>query len=252
MIAMKESLSLCASTRYHRNMGRTQTRFGKSMLGAAPRVVGVVTRVETLEQLAHSKGRDCDIVELRLDIMGAETPRWLEHAQAVEAHGLPVVVTIRLTEEGGHWNQADEARLPLFEQALRHLAAADIELRSPLVEKVSALAREHQRALIVSHHDFERTPPLEELRDIMTRAGKYGTVIKLATFTKSEQDIATLRSLFHENCPAPLCLIGMGPLGAQTRVEFPKLGSCLTYGYLDAPVVPGQISAQELMRLLRK
>src|SRR6266403_904831 len=106
-------------------MGRTQTRFGKSMLGAAPRVVGVVTRVETLERLASSKERDCDIVELRLDIMGVETPRWLERAQAVEARGLPVVVTVRLAEEGGHWNQSDESRLPLFENALRHLAAAD-------------------------------------------------------------------------------------------------------------------------------
>src|SRR5258707_9390715 len=98
-------------------MGRTKTRFGKSTIGSAPRVVGVVSRVETLERLATSKERDCDIVEARLDIMGAEAPRWLEHAQAVEARGLPVVVTIRLTEEGGHWKQADEARLPLFEQA---------------------------------------------------------------------------------------------------------------------------------------
>jgi 3-dehydroquinate dehydratase I len=233
-------------------MARAKTRFGKSMLGAAPRVVGVVSHVETLERLAQSKERDCDIVEVRLDIMGAETPRWLEHAQSVEARGLPVVVTIRLTEEGGKWNQGDEARLPLFEHALRHLAAADVELRSSLVEKVSALAHEHQRALIVSHHDFEKTPSLDELKDIMTRAGKYGTVVKIATLTKSEQDIATLRSLFHEDCPAPLCLIGMGPLGAQTRVEFPKLGSCLTYGYLDTPVVSGQISAPELTRLLRK
>ena len=42
----------------------------------------------------------------------------------------------------------------------------------------------------------------------------------------------------------------MGPLGPQTRIDFPKLGSCLTYGYLDAPVAPGQVSARELMRQL--
>jgi len=42
----------------------------------------------------------------------------------------------------------------------------------------------------------------------------------------------------------------MGPLGPQTRIEFPKLGSCLTYGYLDQPVAPGQVPARELMRQL--
>jgi 3-dehydroquinate dehydratase type I len=231
-------------------MSRARTRFGNVILGTASRIVGVISQGETLQRLATGGERECDIIELRLDLVGPDTPRWLEDAQAIEARGLPIIVTIRLSEEGGQWKRADEARLPLFEKALSHLAAVDIELRSPLVERVSALARQHQRALIVSHHDFEKTASLDELRAIMTRAAKYGTVAKIAVSTRSEQDIATLRALLHEECPVPLCLLGMGPLGAQTRVEFPKLGSCLTYGYLDAPVASGQISAGELTKLL--
>jgi 3-dehydroquinate dehydratase-1 len=234
------------------NMGRARTRFGNVTLGTASRIVGVISHGDTLQRLAVGGERECDIIELRLDLVGADTPRWLENAQAIEARGLPVICTVRLTEEGGQWKQSDEARLPLFEKALSHLAAADIELRSPLVERVSALARQHQRALIVSHHDFEKTPPLNELKEIMNRAAKYGTVVKVATAANNEQDIGTLRSLLHEECPVPLCLIGMGPVGAQTRVEFPKLGSCLTYGYLDTPVASGQISARELTQLLRR
>jgi len=233
-------------------MSRAQTRFGNVTLGTVSRIVGVVSQAETLRRLATGTERECDIVEVRLDLIGADTPRWLEDAQAIEARGLPVVLTIRLTEEGGHWNQADESRLPLFETALQQLSAADIELRSPLVAQVSALARQRQRGLIVSHHDFEKTAPLAELKQIMARAATCGTVVKVATFTKNKTDIATLRALLHEECPTPLCLIGMGPFGAQTRIEFPKIGSCLTYGYLDAPVVAGQISARELTQLLRK
>jgi 3-dehydroquinate dehydratase-1 len=232
-------------------MSRAQTRFGNVTLGTVSRIVGVVSQADTLRRLATSTERECDLVEVRMDLIGTDTPGWLADAQAIEARGLPVIFTLRLKEEGGQWDQADESRLPLFEQALRHLSAADIELRSPLVEQVSALARQHQRALIVSHHDFQRTPPLGELKEIMARAAKYGTVVKVVTFTTNKTDIATLRALLHEECPVPLCLIGMGPFGAQTRVEFPKLGSCLTYGYLDAPVAPGQISAGELTQLLR-
>jgi 3-dehydroquinate dehydratase-1 len=164
---------------------------------------------------------------------------------------LPVIVTIRLAAEGGRWNRPDESRLPLFETALRNLSAADNELRSPLVERVSVLARRHQRALIVSHHDFEKTPSLDDLKQIMAQAAKHGTVVKVVTLTKDNTDIATLRALLHEECSVPLCLIGTGSFGAQTRVEFPKIGSCLTYGYLDAPVAAGQVSARELMQLLR-
>jgi len=50
----------------------------------------------------------------------------------------------------------------------------------------------------------------------------------------------------------PLCVIGMGNAWKQTRVSFPKLGSCLTYGYLDQPTAPGQVSAAELVRQLRE
>jgi len=127
----------------------------------------------------------------------------------------------------------------------------DIEYRSPLMKQVSALACKHQRALIISYHDFEKTPPLAELQQIIRTGANYGTVVKIATLTKTEDDVATLRALFAEQCSASVCLLGMGPLGPRTRTEFPRLGSCLTYGYLDAPIAPGQVSASQLKESLR-
>src|SRR6266446_773925 len=165
-------------------MARGQTRFGKFALGSIPRVVGTVSQAETLVQFAAVTNRDCDIVEVRLDLIGPNTPRWVEHAQAIEARGLPVVVTIRLAEEGGQWKQPDEERLPLFGTALRDLTAVDIELRSPILKEVSALASRHECALIVSYHDFKQTPPIEDLRKVMAAAANFGSVVKIVTFTR--------------------------------------------------------------------
>jgi 3-dehydroquinate dehydratase-1 len=204
-----------------------------------------------LARLAVGVPRYCDIVEIRLDLIGPDAAPWLEQAKAIEAQGFPVVVTIRLASEGGQWAQPDEARRPLFETALEHLSAADIELRSPLLTEVSTLARRRHRALIVSHHDFVGTPSTRELHHIVLKAADYGTVVKVATVAQTEADVAALRELLSRKCPVPLCVLGMGPLGPQTRTELPKLGSCLTYGYLDVPVAPGQVSAHELMRQLR-
>jgi 3-dehydroquinate dehydratase-1 len=223
-------------------MIRAQTRLGNLMLGGTPRVVGTVSQAGTLASLAAGSTRDCDILEIRLDLIGGDAIRHLEFAAKLE----PVIGTIRLASEGGKWVQPDEARLPLFDTALQHCTAADIEYRSVVLGKVSSLAVKHQKALIVSYHDFERTPSLVELRHVVSRAANYGTVVKIATLTKTEDDLQTLRELFKENCSAGLCVLGMGPLAAVSRKEFPRLGSCLTYGYLDQPVAPGQPSAREL------
>ncbi|MBM3858661.1 MAG: type I 3-dehydroquinate dehydratase [Verrucomicrobia bacterium] len=232
--------------RYHAAMPiRPQTRFGPLTLGLAPKVVGTISRRETL---AHPAAFPCDIVEVRLDLLGADTPGWTDQIRNI---ALPVIVTIRLTNEGGKWAQPDEARLPLFEAALQHATAVDIEYRSPLMKQVSELACRHQRALIISYHDFERTPPLAELQQVIRTGANYGTVVKIATLTNTEDDVATLRGLFAEQCSASVCLLGMGPLGPRTRVEFPRLGSCFTYGYLDAPIAPGQVAASQLKEALQ-
>ena len=219
-------------------MIRAQTKFGNMMLGTSPRVVGCVSQADTLTRLPAS---DCDIIELRLDLIGGAALRPLDQ---------PTIATIRLANESGKWNAPDADRLPLFDAALRQCTAADVEYRSPLLEKVSGLAVKHQKALIISYHDFDKTPPLSELRQVMIKAANFGTVVKIATLTKTEEDLATLRALFRENCSAALSVLGMGPLSLQTRLEFPKLGSCLTYGYLDQPIAPGQPSARDLMQQL--
>ena len=230
---------------------RAQTKLGNFVLGTTPRVVGTVSQADTLAKLAGAGTHDCNIVEVRLDLIGADTPGWLEQAKAIEAQGVPVIVTIRLATEGGKWTQPDETRLPLFQTALEHLSAADIELCSPLLKKVSALATRHQKTLIVSCHDFQKTPAADELRQIIRKASDCGTIVKIATLVQTDADLATLRGLLSEKWPARICLLGMGRLGPQTRVLFPKLGSCLTYGYLDASVAPGQVHARELAQQLR-
>jgi len=218
---------------------RPQTRFGPLTLGLAAKVVGTISRRETLDQPGPFP---CDIVEIRLDLIGIVPLRPLQQ---------PTIVTIRLASEGGKWTKPDEARLPLFVTALQQATAVDIEYRSPLMKQVSALACKHQRALIISYHDFDKTPPLAELQQIIRTGANYGTVVKIATLTKTEDDVTTLRTLFAEQCSASVCLLGMGPLGPRTRTEFPRLGSCLTYGYLDVPIAPGQVSASQLKESLQ-
>jgi 3-dehydroquinate dehydratase-1 len=81
---------------------------------------------------------------------------------------------------------------------------------------------------------------------IIFGAQKIASIVKVSTQVNCADDEDTLRFLLAQKWKRPLCLIGMGAKWAHTRVSFPKLGSCLTYGYLDKPAAPGQMSAAEL------
>ena len=46
--------------------------------------------------------------------------------------------------------------------------------------------------------------------------------------------------------------IPMGPRGAASRVNGFDHGSLFTYGYVRAPLAPGQLPVRDLARLLKK
>jgi 3-dehydroquinate dehydratase-1 len=214
-------------------------------IGPVPRVVG------TLSTLAP-KGKLCgDIVEVRLDKM-ARPSDWLQRCAALQSGGRPVLLTVRLRAEGGSWETDDAQRLDIYQQGLQELAAVDVELSSVISRPVAREAARLKKASVLSFHDFEKTPPLRELCQIVERAHQIGSIAKVSTMIRRASDVDVLRSLLRRRWDKPLCVIGMGRAWSQTRIEFATLGSCLTYGYLDKPTAPGQISAAELVRRLRR
>lgn len=217
-------------------------------MGEASRIVGIISDLKTVPALLADPSPGCDIVEMRLDRMDVNAPDWIEAAQTIEAQGYPVIATLRIKEEGGDWKGSDEERRPHLLKALDHCACVDIELRSPLFPELAALALQKKKALIVSHHDYDKTPDMAALKAVIARAAVNAqVVVKIAVRVNEPTDIDRLRELLSDAPnPAALCLIGMGDLGTPTRIEFPKLGSCLAYGHIDGSTAPGQLSCKEL------
>ncbi|HEY3860906.1 MAG TPA: type I 3-dehydroquinate dehydratase [Verrucomicrobiae bacterium] len=212
--------------------------------GPAPWLVG------TLSSLPPSCPLAGDIVEVRLDQKNRPAD-WLAQCAAIQSAGHPVLLTVRLRAEGGGWETDDDQRLELYKAGLRELAAADVELNSRISGEVAREAARLNKASVISFHDFKKTPPLAELRAIIERQHAIGSIAKVSTVIAQPGDADTLRSLLNSGWKKPVCVIGMGAAYSETRIEFPRLGSCLTYGYLDKPAAPGQISAAELGRRLR-
>jgi len=221
-------------------------RFGNLTIGDIPKVIGTISSFESLQRFAGSANRPCDIAEIRLDEIGVET-KWVPEAKRIEASGTPTILTLRSVTEGGKSPLSNDQRLAVLRDGLDNVSAVDVELKSGL----APLVGKKGKGLIVSFHDFERTPDYTYLAQIIRDAAKVASVAKVSTMARNTADTDTLKRLLGEDWGVPLCVFGMGSFGTFTRKDFPTLGSCLTYGFLDAPVAPGQLSARALVDHLR-
>lgn len=221
-----------------------------SQLPTGPLVVGVADRADTLATCAAlpPAQRPFDLVEARIDlfdgqVLDAETAAACAH---LESTGTPVLVTIRSASQGGRYAGPESARLALFTEALRSGSWLDIEDDAPIAPEVAALVAARPGAhLIVSHHDFVRTPPLPDLLSIVDRchATAPDAIAKLATAVTGAADRAVLRALLAAR-PTRTAVIGMGD--DAFRIELAAAGSLLAYGFVGAATAPGQTSAQAL------
>lgn len=217
-------------------------------LARGPLVVGVADRPAALVAAAALAPavRPFDIVEARLDLFpGAALDAGTAACDALEATGTPVLATLRAASQGGRYGGSEAERLGAFRRALEHASWADVEDDAAIAPDVAALvAARPGGQLVVSHHDFARTPPLTELLSVVDRCRSFPqAVAKVATAVKGPADREALLELLARR-PGRTCVIGMES-SEGLRIELGARGSLLVYGYLDAPTAPGQLSAAD-------
>lgn len=212
------------------------------------RIVGTVSNSDTLKELLADPQRlaSCDVVELRFD-QYMDKDECLNLCREIRKHK-QVLMTIRTSREGGTWNINDEDRFELFQYFAPYVDLIDLELKSELFATHKRGEFPADVEVIASYHDYEATPGGDEIQRLIEQGKNWGAdIVKLALFTHNEEDVKTLQAFLKSD---NLCLIGMGSEGLVTRLDFPKLGSVLTYGYLDDSAAPGQVSAEELRKHL--
>ena len=108
----------------------------------------------------------------------------------------------------------------------------DLEIEAPpqVGKRLSRLARESGTTFIRSFHDFEGTPSLETLRDIVSRCRRYGGgLVKIVTTARSEEDVRTVRDLYRDEEEGRLVAFCMGARGRESRLQCLGWGAPYTY-----------------------
>jgi len=168
----------------------------------------------------------------------------------------PLIATIRTAREGGRWTGSERERERLFDLVLPLVDAVDLELSARgLARRVGRKAHDLGRTVIVSFHDFRRTPPLATLTRRIRSARSLGAdIVKLATTARAPADVARLLRILMTQPRVPLVVIAMGRVGTLSRVFFSAAGSLLTYAFdeNDTATAPGQLSLRALQAELAR
>lgn len=208
-----------------------------------------------------ARAAGADMLELRLDHLAgwtADSIRGLLRAVRAAFPG-PMIATCRLAAEGGHYAGDEPARIELLRLAAREGADfIDLEYQSwrALPEAVRAgLQTDLGRGgkLILSRHDFERTPadPGAIFAELLATPAD---VVKLACRADAPTDaLRMLDALRAVRGAREAIALSMGEAGIMTRVLAGKFGGLLTFAALDAgrESAPGQPTVRELRELYR-
>jgi 3-dehydroquinate dehydratase I len=213
------------------------------------RIVGVIASRADLA-LAMRISHPPDLFELRLDRLSAMADELEKMMLRLRA---PIIITARHPAEGGANNLQGELRQQLLGRFLPRARYIDVELRAAkhLGEVLDLATRKNVRR-IISFHDFGSTPDLGRLR-AKARAARSlrPDIFKVATRVDTPAQLARLLDFTAKgSLGVALSTMGIGKLGAISRILLTQCGSVLAYASMNEPQVQGQMSLEQLRTAL--
>ena len=199
-----------------------------------------------------------DLIEWRIDFFDQveDAEKLVETAKKLrQVMGkMPLLTTFRTHFEGGVKKLSEEEYFDICRILIKEKATdlLDLELfrKTSKLKEIIAEAHENNIYIIMSNHDFDKTPETSELERRLTLMKTYGAdIAKIAVMPNSARDVlnlllATDNIKYKLNCP--LITMAMGDLGKVTRISGEVFGSCLTFGTVGDASAPGQIKSTNL------
>ena len=216
-------------------------------------------RTHILECVSAAVDDGPDLIEWRADFFDnvaaeKETLDLLAEVRA-SAKDIPLIFTLRSEREGGEPVQMDDDGISNLCVDVCQSGQADfvdVEMSAPEAQtrNVLAAAKANDTQVVLSYHNFEETPALEELIAKFARAEALGgDIAKVAVMPRDLDDVlvllqATLQA--SRETSLPLISISMGELGAFTRAIGWYFGSAVTFAAGRESSAPGQLAIDDL------
>lgn len=173
--------------------------------------------------------------------------------------GKALLFTFRTNREGGSRFVEKEEYYRLNREAAASGCADLIDIEAFLDENRTAEVIRGIHAagsrVITSNHEFEKTPPVEEMVRRLRRMEELGTdAAKLAVMPQNRQDVLKLLQAAvtaDEMLAVPVVTMSMGRIGVVSRIAGDLTGSAMTFAAVGEISAPGQIPAEKMTEFLK-
>lgn len=197
--------------------------------------------------------KPADLIELRVDMFENIAIKHVEEIFNIarEKFKKPIIATVRDVKEGGQKDILD--RYGIYKTVIPLSDLIDVEINSEdTIIEVKKLCRDYKKVMIGSYHNFEIMPSIDFLYDVFLKGKSLGAdIIKIAAMANNNDDLTRLVTFTIKHRSEGLITMAMGDIGLPSRVINPIFGSLITYGYVNRPSAPGQLSIIELMNIFR-
>jgi len=190
-----------------------------------------------------------EFVEVRFDFLkGEQIPKTLE---IIKKDLNKIVCTLRPKTEGGKFSGNEKERIAILKLIAEYNPfLLDVEFNT--LKRNSSLTKylkSTKTKLLVSWHDFKKTPNSSELKKKISQMSKFSTNVKIVSTAKSTDDSTRMLELYSKKGKNNLISFAMGDYGRISRILCLYLGSPYTYVSLGKPIAPGQFSVDEVKKI---
>lgn len=228
-------------------------------------IVPLVAKTEEglLQEAQFVKGLHPDVVEWRVDLFDqvediTAVKEMLTKLRNIFLDEL-LLFTFRSHKEGGNKEISDSFYVELNREAMltKNIDLVDVELFNGehIIDDILSVAKENNVFVIMSNHDFHKTPAKEEIITRLHQMRDYGAdILKIACMPNSFADVLTLMEATYEmkklNVTRPMITMAMGGTGVISRLSGELFGSAFTFAAGEQTSAPGQIPVDELRTVL--
>ncbi|MBU3845765.1 MAG: type I 3-dehydroquinate dehydratase [Candidatus Acinetobacter avistercoris] len=222
------------------------------------------TKQQALEQAKIiAENPNADMAEFRIDLLdfASDTKAVIELGKELNQvfKNKPLIATIRTANEGGQLKVSDAEYEKIYIEYLKQpfMQLLDIEMfrEQNSVIKLINLAHQKNVLVIMSNHDFDKTPTQQDIEQRLLKQDQMGAdILKIAVMPKSKQDVLTLMNAtlnVSQKSKKPLLTMSMGRLGTISRIATANMGGSMSFGMIGEASAPGQIDVAQLKQFLK-
>ncbi|MFR4987015.1 MAG: type I 3-dehydroquinate dehydratase [Lachnospirales bacterium] len=217
-----------------------------------------------LNSAKELKNINLDLVELRIDhfeeVENLDEVKDLTKGLREILGEIPILFTFRSLKEGGEKEVSVDYYKTLNIEITKtgYVDLIDVELFTgdDIVKEIVLEAHNLNVKVVMSNHDFDKTPEREEIVKRLCRMQELNADLpKIAVMPKSTTDVLTLLcatdDMVTKYAKTPIITMSMAGLGVISRLSGETFGSALTFGAAKVASAPGQVEVNKLSEILK-